>query len=294
MTISAVCVSTIRFPRSRSTGKERDSESGNDYFKYRYYASSMGRWLSPDPAGMMAADLGDPQSLNRYAYVQNNPLSFVDPLGLDCAYLNSSGGYDHMSQTISAGGCTKSGGYWVNGGLTNVQIDSKNNTISLTGTTNGTDTTSASYQIKTTADVEWVINTPANQAGHIAMGIGGGPMVGLSANSTLNFLSGIISNQAYTQKVPGKIEKQQGGQVKKLVRVPITGPQSLALQQRMLAAATLPPDYGIYANDFGNGPALDCATWVQTMLGDVGINTGPTEPRPESFIEQLDDITPRQ
>jgi hypothetical protein len=35
----------------RSTGKERDSESGNDYFGARYYASTMGRFLSPDPAG---------------------------------------------------------------------------------------------------------------------------------------------------------------------------------------------------------------------------------------------------
>jgi hypothetical protein len=33
---------------SISTGKERDTESGNDYFGARYYASSMGRWLSPD------------------------------------------------------------------------------------------------------------------------------------------------------------------------------------------------------------------------------------------------------
>src|SRR5271156_6052316 len=94
-----------------STGKERDSESGNDYFGARYYASSMGRFMSPDPAGMMAADIEFPQSLNRYAYVWNNPLSFTDPTGLDCAYLNSSGGYDHMSQTIGAGDCGKSGGY---------------------------------------------------------------------------------------------------------------------------------------------------------------------------------------
>ena len=34
---------------SRSTGKERDTESGNDYFGARYYGSSMGRFLSPDP-----------------------------------------------------------------------------------------------------------------------------------------------------------------------------------------------------------------------------------------------------
>jgi RHS repeat-associated protein len=64
------------------TGKERDQESGNDYFKYRYYASSMGRWLSPDPSGLMYANREDPQSLNLYSYVGNNPLTRVDLLGL--------------------------------------------------------------------------------------------------------------------------------------------------------------------------------------------------------------------
>ncbi|MGD1064914.1 MAG: RHS repeat-associated core domain-containing protein [Terracidiphilus sp.] len=65
------------------TGKERDSESGNDYFPARYYASSMGRWMSPDPSGLFFADPGNPQGLNLYSYVQNRPLSFVDPDGLD-------------------------------------------------------------------------------------------------------------------------------------------------------------------------------------------------------------------
>jgi RHS repeat-associated protein len=61
------------------TGKERDAESGNDYFGARYYSSSMGRFLSPDPIG---GDLTNPQSLNRYAYVLNNPLTNTDPTGL--------------------------------------------------------------------------------------------------------------------------------------------------------------------------------------------------------------------
>jgi RHS repeat-associated protein len=34
---------------SEFTGKERDQESGNDYFSARYYASAMGRFMSPDP-----------------------------------------------------------------------------------------------------------------------------------------------------------------------------------------------------------------------------------------------------
>jgi len=67
------------------TGKERDAESGNDYFGARYYASSMGRWLSPDWSAKVMpvpyAKLDDPQSLNLYAYVRNNPLTRVDPDG---------------------------------------------------------------------------------------------------------------------------------------------------------------------------------------------------------------------
>ena len=64
------------------TGKERDADSGNDYFGARYYASSMGRFMSPDWSAkeepVPYAKLDDPQSLNLYAYVQNNPLSSVD------------------------------------------------------------------------------------------------------------------------------------------------------------------------------------------------------------------------
>ena len=68
-----------------STGKERDSESGNDYFEARCYASSMGRFLSPDWSAKMEpvpyAKLDSPQTLNLYAYVGNNPLRFVDADG---------------------------------------------------------------------------------------------------------------------------------------------------------------------------------------------------------------------
>jgi RHS repeat-associated protein len=62
------------------TGFERDSESGLDDTLFRKYASNLGRWLSPDP---MAGDILNPQSLNRYGYALNNPVNFIDPLGLD-------------------------------------------------------------------------------------------------------------------------------------------------------------------------------------------------------------------
>jgi RHS repeat-associated protein len=70
---------------SCSTGKERDQESGNDYFFARYYSSAMGRFLSPDWAAKAEpvpyAKLGDPQTLNLYGYLRNNPLGGVDADG---------------------------------------------------------------------------------------------------------------------------------------------------------------------------------------------------------------------
>jgi RHS repeat-associated protein len=67
------------------TGKLHDSETGNDDFGARYYASTAARWLSPDWASgaeaVPYASYGSPQTLNLYAFVGNNPLSHVDPDG---------------------------------------------------------------------------------------------------------------------------------------------------------------------------------------------------------------------
>jgi RHS repeat-associated protein len=67
------------------TGKERDSESGLDYFGARHYASGLGRFMIADwkakPTSVPFADFGDPQSLNLYSYVRNTPTSLYDPDG---------------------------------------------------------------------------------------------------------------------------------------------------------------------------------------------------------------------
>jgi RHS repeat-associated protein len=62
------------------TGKERDTESGLDNFGARYFGSTLGRFMSADPLG---GHMEDPQTLNRYTYVRNNPLNLTDPTGLD-------------------------------------------------------------------------------------------------------------------------------------------------------------------------------------------------------------------
>jgi RHS repeat-associated protein len=64
------------------TGKERDAETGLDYFGARYMSAAQGRFVTPDPL-MASARASDPQTWNRYAYALNNPLRYVDPDGLE-------------------------------------------------------------------------------------------------------------------------------------------------------------------------------------------------------------------
>jgi RHS repeat-associated protein len=71
--------------RSRSSGKERDAETGLDYFRFRYYSGAMGRWTSPDRP-FADQHPADPQSWNLYAYVRNNPINLVDPDGKQVGY----------------------------------------------------------------------------------------------------------------------------------------------------------------------------------------------------------------
>ncbi len=61
---------------------ERDAETGLDHTWFRPYSSSLGRWMHPDPAGLASVNPANPQSWNRYAFVFNDPLNLVDPLGL--------------------------------------------------------------------------------------------------------------------------------------------------------------------------------------------------------------------
>jgi RHS repeat-associated protein len=86
------------------TGKERDTESGLDYFGARHYGSSMGRFMSPDDADGSFSNPNVPQNWNLYAYVQNNPLTNVDPDGHDCV-VQSRVDDHHETVSISSGNC---------------------------------------------------------------------------------------------------------------------------------------------------------------------------------------------
>ena len=95
------------------TGKERDSESGNDYFGARYLSSNVGRFLSPDwsknPQGVPYADYTNPQSLNLYAYVNNNPLTGVDKDGHDGSCSANPGLCSSIRDSVAKGGSIAAG-----------------------------------------------------------------------------------------------------------------------------------------------------------------------------------------
>jgi RHS repeat-associated protein len=63
------------------TGKERDTETGLDYFGARYYSGAQGRFIGADPL-LSSGRPSNPQTWNRYAYAGNNPLRNIDPTGL--------------------------------------------------------------------------------------------------------------------------------------------------------------------------------------------------------------------
>ena len=83
------------------TSKERDSESGLDNFGARYNSSAMGRFMSPDPIYIEEQKMLDPQQLNLYSYVRNNPLSLTDPSGMlvdvNCQQVNA----QQCAQTVT-------------------------------------------------------------------------------------------------------------------------------------------------------------------------------------------------
>ena len=70
-------------PGKRWASPPKNSASDLYDALFREYPPSQGRWITLDPAGMAAMDMTNPQTWNRYAYVANNPLIGVDPLGLD-------------------------------------------------------------------------------------------------------------------------------------------------------------------------------------------------------------------
>jgi RHS repeat-associated protein len=92
---------------SRCSGKERDAESGLDYFLARYFSGAQGRFTSPDTP--LLSQLGNPQMWNLYAYTANNPLRRVDPDGRNWFDVNGKWTWYEGSDVDASGKACKPG-----------------------------------------------------------------------------------------------------------------------------------------------------------------------------------------
>jgi RHS repeat-associated protein len=111
MTFTYDCTPNFVHRAYKFTGKERDIESGLDYFGARYYGSNMGRFQSPDPSRLSIMP-NNPQTWNRYTYGNNNPLRFKDDNGkwpteihnqiIDKAFPNLSASQRQILKNVSA------------------------------------------------------------------------------------------------------------------------------------------------------------------------------------------------
>ncbi|HJT69214.1 MAG TPA: RHS repeat-associated core domain-containing protein, partial [Terriglobales bacterium] len=103
---TSTCAQNYKFE-----GKERDIETGNDNFGARYYRSALGRWQSPDwsaiPEAVPYANLINPQTLNLYQFVEDDPESYAD---LDGHQEKENGQGNNQSATTTTTTCTDSGG----------------------------------------------------------------------------------------------------------------------------------------------------------------------------------------
>jgi RHS repeat-associated protein len=180
------------------TGKQRDSESGLDYFGARYNASSMGRFLSPD-AFFKDSHVGNPQSWNEYAYARNNPLRYVDPTGekatvsTTCTNDNQTGHSQTCTVTVTASIVI----YATSGsGLTQGQLDEAASTIksnietAWAGSFTGQDQNgnSVTYNVSTQVNVQVAASQDA------AMQSGAQNVIGLSNGNGSSSASSFVDS----------------------------------------------------------------------------------------------------
>ena len=200
------------------TGKERDTESGNDYFGARYYGSNMGRFMSPDPSSLLAQRPENPQSWNLYTYALNNPLTNIDPNGLDCVYANDAGnGVESIDHHSNSGECGDNGGSWVPGYAAENWAHFNNNTglFQVGSYTSGDSVDYTTFQAGATT--QWNGDESSCTSG--CNGFASANADGLVGQLVGNSKSGGLDR--YIQFLTGRTEPLGGGLLNQLVSGPL-------------------------------------------------------------------------
>jgi RHS repeat-associated protein len=230
------------------TGKERDTESNLDEFGARYYASSTGRFMTPDWAARATsvpyAVFGDPQSLNLYTYVENAPVNRVD-----------------------ADGHTIARQAPADDDITTIMWDTKVDDEAENG--NGTTTLA-----QDTVTVEQVKGQGANVFDHAAISVNGQQAVGLEQKTD----SGTAAVEDKT--TPGAVKAvDPKREVKDKAVIQVTPEQAAKIQKFLDNSKQNPPNYNLYRSN--------CAQFCESALRAGGVKNVPNDVLPHRLVEDL-------
>ena len=273
-----ICAGGTDATEQHFTGKDRDVESGLDYFYARYYSSNLGRFMTPDwagaPTAVPYANFGDPQSLNLYAYVRNNPIGGFDADG----HCGDPGGYDCVqegqaenpgqgnfvswdAEQYMGGYGTGGGNYWAR--ATKAPPKPPGDAGSFQCSVWGDNTLTNNFSVTPLSAIVSFWPEGAGGFGHIGIGIGFG-LNTFGYATALDFPNNVVVKAgAFLLPIPweGALRKDQDtypdGAVQYL-RIPITFEQADAMQQ---AIDRRQANESVYNLIFHN-----CAEFVEDVL----------------------------
>ncbi|MHB8542211.1 MAG: RHS repeat-associated core domain-containing protein [Candidatus Acidiferrales bacterium] len=260
------------------TGKMRDTETNLDDFGARYFNSGMGRWVTPDwsaiPAPVPYANLTNPQTLNLYQYVEDDPETFADLDGH--AGSQENGQNNDQSASTSETTCRS--------GLTG---GSPGSACTTTTTSGG----QAQQQNSSTVVVEQVKGEGGNALGHVAIGINGATPVGLVPDSDKTAIKALVKEVASAANgtpeaspVPGHVESLAANRaIKAKATIHVTPQQAAAMQAAIKGMA----GHQMYDPAYRN-----CASFVEEVLRSGGVKA-PSDITPGGLVGDLNKQFPQ-
>jgi len=182
------------------------------------WTHEMGRFMSPDPSSLLAQRPENPQSWNLYTYALNNPLTNIDPNGLDCVYANDAGnGVESIDHHSNSGECGDNGGSWVPGYAAENWAHFNNNTglFQVGSYTSGDSVDYTTFQAGATT--QWNGDESSCTSG--CNGFASANADGLVGQLVGNSKSGGLDR--YIQFLTGRTEPLGGGLLNQLVSGPL-------------------------------------------------------------------------
>jgi RHS repeat-associated protein len=253
----------------------RDAVSGFDYAAQRFYASSYGRFNSPDPS-KRSSKLKSPQSLNKYAYSRNDPVNRNDPRGLCDVVVggvtNNSSNSDALTTFASSIGA-------------NLAFPDANGGF-LTGLWDVASQSLASGQTAANAIVDSIQKTPAAFMTNIFTYSGGAQAVAtglqiIGSNPSTAPLLGRIGNITYMSPGSGQLSPLPTGM---RTTSALIGSQLNPLEALVTSTATLPIGTNIYPTDAGHSQDQQ----ISAMPNLLNSLSGPACPQTSTFEDPGD------